>query len=62
MSALTGNDLPHEVRNGLSYDFSDDNISVCLSARHCKNRRQGYLSTALDVVPQAGKSHSDFKI
>jgi hypothetical protein len=69
MSALTGNDLPHEVSDGLRYDFSEDKnvclsvrLSVCLSARHWKNRRQCYLSNVLDAVPEAGKSHSDFEI
>jgi hypothetical protein len=32
MSELTGNDLPHEMSNGLSYDFSEDK-NVCLSVR-----------------------------
>jgi len=32
MSELTGNDLPHEMSNGLIYDFSEDK-NVCLSVR-----------------------------
>jgi hypothetical protein len=66
MSALTGNDLPHELNNGLSHDFSEDKmnvcLSVCLSAIHSKNCRQAYLSTVLGIAQEAGNSHNDFEI
>jgi hypothetical protein len=62
MRALTGNDLPHELNIGLSHYFSEDKMSVCLSAVHSKNRRQACLSTVLGVAQEAGTSHNDFEI